>query len=142
MRNLFLLLALCCSFQLLAQSTNSPAGRWVTFDDETGEKKSVVEIKAKGNEFEGKIAEILTSNKTAKCTKCSGSQKDAPIKGLTIVSGLTTEGDYWAKGTILDPTNGKSYGLSVWYENNDPTTLYVRGKHWTGLYRTQTWKRE
>lgn len=84
----------------------------------------------------------MTKNKTAKCTKCSGAQKDAPILGLTIVSGLVANDDYWSGGNILDPLKGKTYGLSIWYENDDPNVLFVRGKHWTGLYRTQTWRRQ
>ena len=29
----------------------------------------------------------------------------------------------------------------MWLEEGEPNTLYVRGKHWTGLYRTQEWQR-
>jgi uncharacterized protein (DUF2147 family) len=142
MRTVFILLALFATTLLFGQSTDSPTGRWITVDDETGEGKSVVEISSIGSSFEGKIVAILMENKTAKCTKCSGEQKNEPIEGLTIISGLTADDNYWANGTILDPSKGKTYGLSIWYENNDPTILYVRGKHWTGVYRTQTWKRQ
>lgn len=142
MRIILLLLALISSSLLFAQSVNSPTGRWATIDDETGAKRSIVEIVENGKTFTGKIVEILTENKTAKCTECSGKQKNAPIKGLTIVSGLVADKNQWSGGTILDPTNGKTYGLSVWYEDNNPDVLFVRGKHWTGLYRTQTWRRQ
>lgn len=142
MRILLLIIAVLSSTLLLGQSTDSPVGRWATIDDETGEKRSLVEITATGKTFTGKIVEILTENKKALCTKCSGDQKNAPILGLTIVSNLVAEGDYWGDGTILDPTKGKTYGLSIWYEDNNPDVLFVRGKHWTGLYRTQTWQRQ
>ncbi len=29
----------------------------------------------------------------------------------------------------------------MWFEKGQPDELRVRGKHWTGLYRTQTWYR-
>ena len=142
MRILLLITAILSSSLLFGQSTDSPIGRWVTVDDETGAKKSVVEITATGKTFTGKIVEILTENKTAVCPKCSGDQKNAPILGLTIVSDLVADDDYWSDGTILDPTKGKTYGLSIWYEDDNPNVLFVRGKHWTGLYRTQTWQRQ
>lgn len=126
---------------LFAQSTDSPAGRWQTIDDETGEVKSIINIYEKDGKFYGRVAEILTDNKDAICENCKGSQKNAPIKGLLIMRDLEAEDDYWAGGKILDPEKGSEYRLSIWYENDDPNTLFVRGKHWTGLYRTQQWKR-
>ena len=126
---------------LFAQSLTSPAGRWATIDDETGERKSIIEITESNGTFSGSIAEILTNNKDAVCEKCTGKQKGKPMLGLQIIKGLKAEDDYWSGGTILDPQKGAEYKLSVWYEDKNPDVLYVRGKHWTGLYRTQTWKR-
>jgi len=137
----FLLLIAVFSFGLSAQTTDAPTGRWYTLDDESGERKSVVEITARGDTYVGKIADILTARKDAVCEKCSGKQKGRPIKGLTIIKGLEKDGEYWSGGTILDPTKGSEYKLSVWYEDGNADVLFVRGKHWTGLYRTQTWTR-
>ena len=142
-RNLLLpFFLLLLSVGLSAQSLSSPVGRWVTTDDETGEKKSVIEITDDANGIQGKIAAILTKNKDAKCEKCTGKQKNQPMLGLVIIKGLKADDDYWSGGTILDPQKGAEYKLSVWYEDDNPDVLYVRGKHWTGLYRTQTWTRE
>ena len=127
---------------LCSQSTDSPIGRWKTLDEDTGEPRSIVEIYAKGNTFEGKIVEILDGDENALCEKCKGEKKNAPIKGMVIITGLTASSDYWKKGTVLDPENGSTYRFSVWYEDNDANRLFVRGKHWTGIYRTQTWVRE
>ena len=134
----FSLAALTATF---AQTTASPAGRWYTIDDETGERKSVIEIYRQGNGYAGKIAEILTDNKTAVCDKCTGKQKGQPLLGLVILRNLVAEDDYWAGGTILDPQKGAEYKLSAWYEDDNPDVLFIRGKHWTGLYRTQEWRR-
>ncbi|MEN0051590.1 MAG: DUF2147 domain-containing protein, partial [Bacteroidota bacterium] len=62
-----------------------------------------------------------------------------PIMGMVIVENLAAYKDYWKGGTILDPNNGSEYKVSMWYEDGKTEELQVRGKHWTGLYRTQTW---
>lgn len=141
------LLVTCCLIvfaaftTLSAQGLDTPEGRWKTIDDETGETKSIIEVYANGDEFEGKIAEILTNNKDAKCTKCSGKQKNAPMLGLVIIKNLEADEDYWSGGTIMDPQKGAEYKLSAWYEDGNPDVLFIRGKHWTGIYRTQKWQR-
>lgn len=58
---------------------------------------------------------------------------------MIIVENLSPYKDYWKNGTILDPESGSEYGCSIWFENNNANELKVRGKHWTGLFRTQTW---
>lgn len=114
----------------------------MTKDDETGETKSIVEITKAGDIYTGRIVEILTDNKDALCDKCDGDQKGKPVLGMTIISGLEPKKDYWDKGRILDPQTGNEYKLSAWYEDGDANVLYIRGKHWTGLFRTQKWTRE
>ena len=142
MKNFILVTLLLLSSFLYAQ-TDSPVGRWKSIDEDSGEAKSVIEIYARGDKFDGKIAEILTGNTDALCTECDGKQKDAPILGMQIIDGLEPdEAMAWDGGTILDPQKGATYKLSVWFEADEPDVLYVRGKHWTGLYRTQRWIRE
>lgn len=144
MRHFPFILVFILSAALSAQ-TDSPTGRWKTIDDETGETKSIIQIYAQGDEYHGKIAEILTGNTTAICEECDGSKKNKPILGMVIIEGLNADPENpgeWEGGTILDPQKGATYRLSVWFENNDPNALYIRGKHWTGLYRTQKWIRE
>src|SRR5690606_4593655 len=87
-----------------SMSAQSVIGKWKTIDDETGKPKSIVEITEKDGKIYGKVIEILTENKTAICTKCSGSNKDKPIKGLTIINGLKKDGSEYNGGKILDPS--------------------------------------
>ena len=142
MQHVLLLALMTFSLTTTAQ-TDSPTGRWKTIDDDTGEAKSIIEIYANGKEYDGKIAVILTGNPDAVCTECDGKQKNAPILGMQIIDGLTfDEAMVWDDGTILDPQKGATYKLSVWFEADEPDVLYVRGKHWTGIYRTQRWIRE
>jgi len=125
---------------LHAQS--SPAGVWKTIDDETGEAKSHVEIyKAKDGSYEGKIVRLLQSAQDKKCAECPGDRKNQPLVGMVILEGLKAYDDYWKKGEILDPESGKEYRCSVWFEEGQKDELKLRGYHWTGLYRTQTWYR-
>ncbi|MEM0993725.1 MAG: DUF2147 domain-containing protein [Bacteroidota bacterium] len=135
----FLMLTLAAFSFVQAQS--SPAGIWKTIDDETGDAKSHVEIYKQGDKYYGKVVKILTDRKDAVCSDCKGKKKDKPVLGMVIVEDLAAYKDYWRGGTILDPNNGSEYGLSVWYEEGEKDELKVRGKHWTGLFRTQTWYR-
>lgn len=140
-RYLLLLFLTAVSLGVYAQSsTASPVGRWRTLDDQTGEVKSVVEIYAQGDKYFGRIADILTAQSDAVCDKCPGKQQGSPIKGLVIIKNLAQDGAGWNGGSILDPEKGAEYRLSAWFEAN-PDVLYIRGKHWTGLYRTQKWSR-
>ncbi|WP_177764264.1 DUF2147 domain-containing protein [Flavobacterium sp. I3-2] len=123
-----------------SMSAQSVIGKWKTIDDETGKPKSVVEITEKDGKIYGKVIEILTENKTAVCSKCEGTNKNKPIKGLTIINGLKKDGNEYNGGKILDPTSGKEYKCSMKLNGSDK--LDVRG--YVGIQalgRTQTWIR-
>ncbi len=93
-------------------AAESPTGRWKTIDDETGKVKSIVEITQSANgTLQGKVVEVLQSDRgpNPTCDKCSGANKDKPVKGMTILWGLKPDGDEWSGGTVLDPAKGKTY---------------------------------
>lgn len=95
-----------------ASAQDSPIGRWKTIDDETGKAKSVVEItQASNGTLQGKVVEILQSDHGPNpvCEKCQGTNKNKPIKGMTILWGLKKDGRIWNSGTVLDPEKGKTY---------------------------------
>ncbi len=124
-------------FSVQAQVT----GKWKTIDDETGEAKSIVEIYEQNGKIYGKIVEILNpAKKNAKCTKCSGSDKDKPLLGLVIIKGLVKDDDEWTDGDILDPNKGKLYSCTIEMDGKDK--LEVRGYMGISLLgRTQVWHR-
>lgn len=136
-----LFLIVLSTASLLAQDTSVPTGLWQTTDDDTGETKSIVKIYEQDGKYSGRIIEILTDKRDALCTECTGKQKNQPIEGLVIIRNLEKDGEEWNGGTILDPEKGAEYRLVAWFEE-DPNKLFIRGKHWTGLYRTQTWIRK
>jgi uncharacterized protein (DUF2147 family) len=120
----------------------SPVGRWKTIDDETGKPKSVVEItKAANGTLQGRVVEILQSDRgpNPKCDKCKGTNKDKPVKGMTILWGLRESGNAWAGGTILDPANGKTYKSKA--KMIDANRFGVSGCL-AFICREQTWVRE
>ena len=119
----------------------SPIGKWKSIDDATQEEKSNVEIYEQNGKLFGKITKILAAASDVVCDKCSGKKKDKLVLGMVIMEDLKAMDRYWKKGKILDPENGNTYGCSIWFEDGKPDELKVRGKHWTGFYRTQTWYR-
>lgn len=132
----FLLLS---SGTLLAQY--SPLGVWKTIDDKSGEPRSHVEIFEQNGKFHGKVVRLLRKGPETRCENCSGAKKNQLILGMTIVENLRATEGFWQGGTILDPESGSEYTCSVWFDRGQPNELRVRGRHWSGLYRTQTWYR-
>ena len=127
----------------LAQST--PAGLWKTIDDDGKTEKSLVRIVNNGGVYSGKVEKISDPAKAdAKCTDCDGALKDAPILGLTIITGVkqdAEESDLFDGGEILDPAKGKSYKVRL-KPIEGGKKLEVRGYIGSPMFgRTQTWIR-
>ena len=138
---LFLLTLPLASF-----AQNSPVGRWKTIDDETGKVKSIVEIyKTTSGTLAGKVVEILQSDKGPDplCDKCSGSNRNKPIKGMVILWNLKEQdATHWTGGTVLDPAKGKTYKSKITLTNGG-SKLQMRGYMGIeALGRTQPWVRE
>jgi len=133
-----LLMFALATFTAHAQSI---VGKWKTTDDKTGEDKSIIEIYEKDGKIYGKVIEILNPDrKNAKCTECKGADKGKPINGITVIKGLSKDGDSWSDGKILDPNNGKLYKCTIKLNGKDK--LDVRGYVGVSLLgRTQTWTR-
>ena len=121
--------------------SQSVIGKWKTFDDETGDAKSLVEIYEKNGKIFAKIIEIFEpQHRNRKCDLCTGDDKDKPILGFTIIKGLAKDGDDYNGGKITDPKNGKSYKCNLSLETKDK--LKVRGYIGFSLIgRTQYWSR-
>ena len=128
-------------FVFQSNHAQTVVGKWKTFDDETGDAKSVVEIFEKNGKVYAKIIEIFEAqHRNRKCDLCIGDDKDKPILGFTIIKGLTKDGDEYNGGKITDPKNGKSYKCLLSLENKDK--IKVRGYIGFALIgRTQYWTR-
>jgi uncharacterized protein (DUF2147 family) len=140
------LIAAILAAPLAAWAQNdSPVGLWKTIDDETGKPKSLVRITETNGELSGKIEKLFrepSEEQNPKCVKCEGVNKDQPIIGMTILSGLKKDGDSYGGGQVIDPGKGKTYRAKVTLTDSGKK-LDMRGYIGTPLLgRTQTWVRE
>lgn len=124
---------------------SSPAGLWKNVDDVTGKPRALIRITESNGTLQGKIEKVFPApneSQNPKCEKCEGANKDAPVIGLVILSGLKKDGDEYTGGQILDPDNGKTYRSKVQLSDGGKK-LNVRG--YIGvpmLGRSQAWVRQ
>ncbi|KGT47072.1 DUF2147 domain-containing protein [Acinetobacter thermotolerans] len=124
------------------------SGTWKAIDDKTGYARADVEIsKLEDGTYTGKVVRIhAIPNRPANthCTKCKGELKDAPILGLSILSGLKpspNKRNEFIDGSILDPLNGNVY-KSKGTLNSRGNVLTLRGYVGTPILgRTVSWVR-
>jgi uncharacterized protein (DUF2147 family) len=140
MKQILFVIALFASMNSFAQSC---VGKWITIDDETNKKKSIVELYKVDGKLYGKIIYLFPREgreDNPKCKKCTDDRKDQPLVGLQIVRSLKWDGEEWEDGTIVDPENGKIYTVKMWLEEGNANLLNVRG--YVGpIFRTQKWVR-
>lgn len=125
--------------------TPTPAGRWRTIDDRTGETKSIVVLESNGSELTGRVERVFAPpapSTNPLCEKCSGNLKNQPIVGMQVLWGFRQDGDRYKEGRVLDPESGKVYRANLRLTDNGQS-LQVRGfVGFSMLGRTQTWRRE
>ena len=133
-----------------AADTGTPVGTWRQVDDVTGKVKSIIQISESNGELQGKVMQLLNRSpediardgEHPKCVKCDGVRKDQPIEGMTIMWGVSKDGDVWDGGKILDPKNGKVYKVKLTLEDGGQK-LDVHGYIGFALLgRSQTWQRQ
>ncbi|NII10106.1 DUF2147 domain-containing protein [Oleiagrimonas sp. C23AA] len=123
---------------------DSPVGTWKTIDDDTGKAKALVQITENNGVLSGKVIKVLQSEQgpNPRCTKCDGERHNQPVEGMTILWGLTRDGDEWTGGKILDPKKGSTYKCKMRLMDGGQK-LRVRGFiGFSLLGRTQIWVRE
>jgi len=123
----------------------SPAGLWKNVDDVSGKPRALIRLTESNGALQGKIEKVFPApneDPNPTCDKCEGANRNAPVVGLVILSGLSKDGDAYAGGQILDPDNGKVYRSTLRLTDNGKK-LSVRG--YIGvpmLGRSQTWIRQ
>jgi len=101
-------------------------GNWKNPDDVTGEVNSIIEVYEKDGKAYAKIVEITeTIRRDDVCVKCTGENKNKPILGMDILTGLTKKGKQWKDGKILDPKKGKTFDCYI--ELVSKNKLKIRG---------------
>lgn len=125
------------AFNLTGQSI---LGTWKTIDDEDNIEKSKIQLFEEDGILYGKVIKLLTGATATHCEDCDGDLKGAPIEGMTVVYGMTQDGDAYDDGSILDPATGKVYSCRI--ELEEANKLKVRGYiGYSWLGRTQYWYR-
>jgi uncharacterized protein (DUF2147 family) len=101
-------------------------GKWHSTNETTGEIDSVIEVYEKNGKAFAKVIDIKDpKRKNAVCDLCTDDNKNKPIVGLNILTGLKKQGDEWSDGKILDPRNGKVYKCYIKLETENK--LKIRG---------------
>lgn len=116
-------------------------GKWNSTNEETGNIDSIIEVYEKDGKAFAKVIEIKGSaRKNAVCEKCEDENKNKPILGLNILTGLEKNKDEWSGGNILDPRNGRIYNCYI--KLIKPNKLKIRGYIGLALFgKTAYWER-
>jgi uncharacterized protein (DUF2147 family) len=128
-----------------AADTDSPVGRWQTYDDRTNQPRGMVRIYDQDGKLFGRVERAADKKGDgAVCTACTDDRRGQPIEGLVIIRNMAKSADdplEWTGGDVLDPENGKIYRFRMKLEDHG-ATLQARGFIGISLIgRTQTWKR-
>lgn len=139
------LVVLAMTLSTGALAAETPVGFWKTIDDETGDEKSLVQIREVEGLLQGQIVHLFRKpdeDQDPVCDECTGERKDKPVKGMIILWELAEKDGEWSGGRILDPANGKIYRCKLRVEP-DGQKMTVRGYIGFSLIgRSQTWWRQ
>ena len=108
-------------------SGQSVEGKWVTYDifDRSVEEAVVDIYEVDGRLFVRIDSIIPEEHRSDTCSRCEGSLKNKPIKGLVILKGARYSEGIWQGAKILNAKNGHWYGCQITPTSGD--TLKVRG---------------
>lgn len=147
--------ALIAVFVLAAGAGIAPAwaaeptavGLWEQVDEVSGQPESWFRITEKNGIYEGVLVKAFQKpggEDPAKwlCTKCEGSEKNAPVVGLPLIKNMQRTGPLnYENGTIMDPRDGAVY-RALMELSPDGSKLTVRGFLGIALFgRSQIWNR-
>lgn len=110
----------------LPASAGDPSGRWKTLDDETGRPMSVVEVSTTGGKLSARVVETL-NEPNAKCTECSGADKNKPVIGMRVLWDLTLKNGVWSNGSGFKPSTGDGFKARSVVPSADGRTLEITG---------------
>jgi uncharacterized protein (DUF2147 family) len=120
------------------------AGVWEQVNEKTGQAQSTITIAKSGPAYVGTVTSIYPQpGRPADpvCSKCEGSLKNRPVKGLQIINDMQQQGNDYTGGTILDPESGSVYNATMQL-SPDGKHLTVRGYVGIPTFgRSQTWNR-
>jgi uncharacterized protein (DUF2147 family) len=84
---------------------DSPIGLWLAADANDDAVKSVISITEKQGILSGTILKLIDKNGNEvniTCRQCHASIDGKPLKGLTFITGLRSNGSRWSGGRVFD----------------------------------------
>ncbi|QXW25738.1 DUF2147 domain-containing protein [Acinetobacter bouvetii] len=135
------------SFSFAAWAAADPLlGTWKTIDDRTGYSLSDVVIsKDKNNQYSAKIVSTRSVPGTAAqdtCIKCAGAQKNMPVIGMTMLSGLSADPAHqheYTGGKMLDLNSGQHSAARARLMNSGKHLLIHSRADGAAVGRNLTW---
>jgi uncharacterized protein (DUF2147 family) len=119
-------------------------GLWEQVDENSNKPESWFKITERNGMYEGNLVKIFFKpgeDENWVCSKCEGSEKGAPVLGLTLIKGMKRNGMSYEEGTIMDPRDGSVY-RALMRLSPDGQKLEVRGYLGISLFgRSQVWNR-
>jgi uncharacterized protein (DUF2147 family) len=137
------LLALMIGSAACAQN-NTPVGLWQSVDA-VGKPKALIRITEHDGEYTGRIEQLFRQpgqNPSPPCIKCKGALKDAPVIGLTMLTGIRRNEHEYGGGEILDPEVGEFYRCNLTVAQDGKTMKVLGYLGMPLLGRTFVWQRK
>jgi lathosterol oxidase len=124
--------------------SQSPEGKWITYNEKTGEELSVVNIQfnAKEEVWSGIVDSIILQpyqGINPICTKCTRNRKNKKVIGMELFSGFKFNNPNWVGGSILDPASGEIYEGKIVVESDSTLTVRGFGGPFNLFSRSQKW---
>ena len=104
---MFKLFAISAIFAAASMAQNSAVGNWQYVD---GTKTTYIKTFEEGGQLKATIEKVTKAgvdDPAATCAKCTGDNKDKPMKGLLILWDTKKDGNNWKDGKLLDPDSGR-----------------------------------
>ncbi len=124
-------------------SADTVEGIWRTSNYETKQPELLVRLWSQHDTLFGDVIDVigLSLMNNPVCQNCTDSLKDAPLKGMRIVWGLTRGDKNWRKGKMLDISDGKVYRCELQLTENGDLSVFSFVNRVFKVGRTFVWKR-
>ncbi len=112
-------------------------GVWkVESQDETATQ---VEIYKCDDKYCGKFSKLEDPNSLDEKNP-DESKRSQKLMGMNFVWGFEFDDDQWEDGNIYDPRSGKTYDCKMWFKDDNPDVLNVKG-YILFIGKTSVWYR-
>jgi uncharacterized protein (DUF2147 family) len=112
-----LTLTLAFLFAVPASHAADPLlGTWRAVDNSNGGTQSFIELYMNGDQMQGRIVAIKSSDGASLdpiCSYCSGVLANKKVVGAVFISGLTKSGSKWTGGKVIDLRPGPTQGATA-----------------------------